>query len=115
MIKATIIGPAPGSSGGIGIMAGHLLGTSSERTSLVFLDSGGAPGPALQRLAHFVRAAADCLGPSSAHLRVFAVASRGSTWRKLTLSALVRLRRRPYALHLHGGGYDDYFRSRGRL
>lgn len=115
MIRTEIIGPGPGSPGGIGIMAGHLLASSSERTSLVFLESGGAPGAAPRRLALFARAAARNFGASSPQLRVFAVASRGSTWRKLTLSALVRLRRRPYALHLHGGGYDDYFRSRGRL
>lgn len=115
MIRTAIIGPGPGAPGGIGIMAGHLAGTRSDRTSLVFRESGGAPGPTPRRLMEFLRTAAHCLGPSTTQFRVFAVASRGSTWRKLILSSLTRLRRRPYALHLHGGGFDAYFRSRGRL
>ncbi|WP_144790198.1 glycosyltransferase family 4 protein [Kocuria palustris] len=115
MITGAVIGPGPGSAGGIGVMAANLQATSSERTALEFVESGGAAGSRPVRLAAFLRCAAGCLGPSAAQVRVFAVSSHGSTWRKLVLTALAGLRRRPYVLHLHGGGYADFLAGRGRL
>jgi glycosyltransferase involved in cell wall biosynthesis len=41
------------------------------------------------------------------------LASRGSTFRKACYAALCRLFRTPYVLHLHGGGYREFFARRG--
>lgn len=111
MINASVIGPSPWSAGGIGVMAGYLSTTTSERTSIQFVESGGAPGPAPRRLVAFLRAAARCIAPASMHIRVFAVSSRGSTWRKLLLASLVRLRSGRYVIHLHGGRYPEFLES----
>ncbi|MCY1684619.1 glycosyltransferase family 4 protein [Kocuria sp. SL71] len=95
-------------------MTGYLAATSSERTRLEFWESGGAPGPWQCRLQSFFSAASRCLQPHASRVQVFSVASRGSTWRKLILTSLVRLRNSPYVLHLHGGGYTDFLRSQPR-
>ena len=96
MINASVIGPGPGSAGGVGVMTGYLAATSSERTRLEFWESGGAPGPRRCRLQSFFSAAIRCLQPHASRVQVFSVASRGSTWRKLILTSLVRLRSSPY-------------------
>jgi glycosyltransferase involved in cell wall biosynthesis len=41
------------------------------------------------------------------------LASRGSTFRKACYAALCRLFRTPYVVHLHGGGYREFFARRG--
>jgi glycosyltransferase involved in cell wall biosynthesis len=71
------------------------------------VDSGGVGAQGWRRLLTF----AACLGTVArdradvAHLHV---ASRGSTWRKVVVAAVWRLRRRPYVIHLHGAGYAGF-------
>lgn len=106
-MKIRIVGPSPGSSGGIGVMSSYLAATDSRRTSLAFLESGGAGGGAAARLSHFLRALRILAwGPGDdADVSVLELSSGGSTWRKLAFSWVLRLRRRPFLVHLHGGHY----------
>lgn len=43
------------------------------------------------------------------------VASKGSTLRKACLAMLAHLRKKPYLIHLHGGGYVDFFSGSPRV
>lgn len=112
MKHVIVMGPRPDSAGGIGVMMGHLSRSSSGKTQLNFVESGGAPGPRLHRVAAFGRALLTCGGRVSEN-SVFHVniSTRGSTWRKLLLTGVLRIRRRPYVLHLHGGRYREFFRD----
>lgn len=112
MNHVIVIGPRPDSEGGIGVMMGHLARSSSKKSQLRFVESGGAPGPQLGRLAAFGKALLTCWGPvpegSVFHVNI---STRGSSWRKLVLTGALRVRRRPYILHLHGGRYREFFRG----
>jgi glycosyltransferase involved in cell wall biosynthesis len=71
------------------------------------IDSGGIGASGWRRLLTF----AVCLGTvarSRADVAHLHVASRGSTWRKVVVAAVWRLRRRPYVIHLHGAGYAGF-------
>lgn len=109
MNHALVLGAVPDSAGGIGVLMGHLSRTASDRTHISFVDSGGTPGPVRVRLRNFARAVAICLGPVPAHT-VFHLnqASKVSTWRKLVLVSALRMRHRPYILHIHGGKFDAF-------
>lgn len=97
-------------------MAGYLGSTSSERTRIRFDDPGSSRGPALRRLAAFCAVSADCLlGRDDHRVRVLSLAGKGSTWRKLVLAGLLRLRGRPYAIHLHGGSYPEFLAAQRPL
>jgi Glycosyltransferase len=41
------------------------------------------------------------------------VAPKGSTWRKMVFGRIARIAAIPVILHLHGSGYDEFFRSQG--
>jgi len=41
------------------------------------------------------------------------VAPRGSTWRKMLFARAAKMRNSKIVLHLHGSGYDSYYRSLG--
>lgn len=112
MKHVIVMGPRPDSAGGIGVMMGHLSRSSSDKTQLHFVESGGAPGPRIGRLVAFGKALLTCWGPVPDE-PVFHVniSTRGSTWRKLLLTGVLRARRRPYILHLHGGRYREFFRD----
>lgn len=114
MIRARILGALPDSAGGIGVLMGYLAGTDSRVSRIEFVDSGGTPGPAWQRLRRFGRAVFACLGPvpdeTVFHLNQ---ASGLSTWRKLVLVSALRLRRRTYILHVHGGAFDSFLAGLG--
>lgn len=91
---------------------GHLAGTGSTASEIRFVDSGGTPGPAIVRLFHFLRAIRVALGgvPEDTvfHLNQ---ASRLSTWRKFILVCALRVRRRTYVLHVHGGEFDAFLKG----
>lgn len=112
MSRVIVLGPGPDTAGGIGVMMGHLARTESDQSSLAFIESGGAPGSLAQRLRAFGRAMVACWAPVEGgtvyHVNL---ASKGSTWRKLVLTSLLRVRRRPYVLHLHGGGYAEFLNN----
>lgn len=116
MLDVSVIGPGPGAEGGVGAMAGYLGSTSSQRTRIRFDDPGSSRGPALRRLLAFFAVAADCLlGRDDQRVRVLSLAGKGSTWRKLVLAGLLRLRDRPYAIHLHGGSYPEFLAAQRPL
>lgn len=110
-MKVRVVGPGPGSAGGIGVMARYLQSTRSTRTTLEFVESGGAPGAAVLRLMRFARTLARAATAGGAEVWVLAVSSRGSTWRKLLVGAILRVRKVPYVIHLHSGGYPEFFRA----
>ena len=109
MNHATVLGAVPDSAGGIGVLMGYLSRTTSDRTRIKFVDSGGTPGPLPTRLKRFGKAVATCLGPVPGNTVFhFNQASKISTWRKLVLVYALRLRKRPYILHIHGGKFDTF-------
>lgn len=112
VLDVVVLGPTPGAAGGIGVMAGYLASTSSNRTHVTFVDSGGSPGTKVGRLRAAAAAVRRCLaretGPT---VYVLSVASNGSAWRKTVLSLLLRLRGKPYVLHLHGAGFVTFYRG----
>lgn len=115
-MKVRIVGPAPGSPGGIGVMSAYLKSTRSRRTSLEFLESGGAPGARTWRLKNFARTLLSALlAGDDAAVWVLQLSSNGSTWRKLLVSWALRARRRPYLLHLHGGAYPEFLSAQPPL
>ncbi|WP_181954265.1 glycosyltransferase family 4 protein [Kocuria coralli] len=90
-------------------MSSYLESTSSQRTSLEFIESGGAPGPKLWRLKNFAMAMLAALRKGGdGDVWVLQLASGGSTWRKLLVSWVLRARKKPYLLHLHGAAYPMF-------
>lgn len=115
-MKARVVGPAPGSAGGIGVMSAYLKSTGSDRTVLEFVDSGGTPGTRGQRSISFLRALSTAAVTADGDgAWVLEVSSKGSTWRKLLISVVLRVRRQPYAVHLHSGGYPRFFAQQSRF
>ncbi|PZX09857.1 glycosyltransferase involved in cell wall biosynthesis [Celeribacter halophilus] len=43
------------------------------------------------------------------------VAPKGSTWRKFLFAQIASLFGKPYIIHLHGAGYDEYFANQPRF
>lgn len=110
MLDVVVIGPVPGSAGGVGVMAGYLQETESHRTRISFVDSGGSPGSKVTRIRAMAAAALRCLrSDENPTVYVLSLSSGGSAWRKVTLGALLRLRGKPYVLHLHGGGFQRFY------
>ena len=91
------------------MLMGHLSRAGGVGTDVRFVDSGGTPGRPVRRMLRLLNAVRVCAGPVPAgtifHLNL---ASGLSTWRKLLLSTVLRLRGRPYVLHLHGGRFDTF-------
>lgn len=108
-MRVRILGPGPGSPGGIGVMSGYLQSTHSDRTTLEFVESGGAPGSKPMRFLRFVTALAKAaFTGDSREVWVLEVSSRGSTWRKSAVAAILRRRSIPYVVHLHSGAYPEF-------
>lgn len=108
-IRVLVIGPRPASPGGVGVLMRHLENTSSATTELTYVDSG-ATGP--RRLLGFLRLTLWLLVSSKrfdlAHVNL---ASKGSTLRKFLLTMILFMCKKPYLLHLHGGGFEDFYRQ----
>lgn len=105
-----MVGPDVAAIGGMGSVARALAESPSlaERADIELLDSGGGHGRAgwiryPSALAVAMRGRCDLM-----HLHV---ASRGSTWRKMSFAALARARQRPYVVHLHGARYVEFLDS----
>lgn len=108
-INVLIIGPDPGSQGGIGVLMGHLQETTSARTSLHFVNPGSS---GVRRFPAFLFAAHKIVrSRRKMDLVHFNVASRGSTLRKVILSLVAKTCRIPYIIHLHGGSYRQFIHS----
>lgn len=105
--RVLVLGPAPGTAGGIGTMMGHLRATISERSVLMFRDAGSTGE---RRLWSFVQAVAWVIARRNtydvAHINL---SSNGSCYRKIILSWGVRLARRPYLVHLHGSEFREFY------
>lgn len=106
MVRVLVIGPLPGSSGGIGVMMSHIQNSRSSASTLRFVNSG-ASGE--KRLFRFLACLFTLLFESKYDLVHINLASNGSTIRKVLLSYAIRLRRKPYVIHLHGGGYKTFY------
>ncbi|WP_407607929.1 glycosyltransferase family 4 protein [Paeniglutamicibacter sp. ORCA_105] len=105
-LSVLIIGPEPGAQGGVGVLMGHLRDSGSSSSSLRFLNPGSSGA---RRGAAFVSAVYQIVASRrSVDLVHFNVASRGSTFRKILLSLVVRACRIPYVIHLHGAGYRQF-------
>lgn len=110
MLDVFVVGPTPGSAGGVGVMCSYLNTTTSGRTRVRFIDSGGSPGAPLARLKAMATATVRCLRTDqNPTVYVLSLSSGGSTWRKVVLSAALTLRKKPYVLHLHGGGFPTFY------
>lgn len=106
-LRIVVIGPAPGSTGGIGMLMDHLEGTTSQSTTLTFVDSGANKGGLNTEVA---RAAAWMFVHRTEYdLAHVNLSVRGSTFRKLILTLVMRALRKPYILHLHSGAYDQFY------
>lgn len=105
--RVLVLGPAPGTAGGIGTMMGHLRATNSERSVLTFRDPGSTGG---RRLWAFVQAFAWVVaGGNTYDVAHINLSSNGSFYRKLVLSWGVRLAGRPYLVHLHGSEFREFY------
>lgn len=109
VVEVLSVGPRSDQPGGMAAVVAELLAQNVRADTGVRLrvvDSGGV-GPSGRRLLAFAR----CLvtvATSRADVAHLHVASRGSTWRKVVVAAVWRLRRRPYVIHLHGAGYAGF-------
>lgn len=107
VIRVLVLGPFPGTSGGIGTMMTHLSGTESKRSRLTFLDPGST---GKWRGWSFIRAIAWILAQrgtyDAAHINL---SSRGSCYRKIILSWALRVTRKPYLVHLHGSEFREFY------
>lgn len=95
-------------SGGMAVAAATIR-DEANRTDLGVVvrscHSGGGSGRAGYRAFPAALRSAASSPYDVLHLHV---ASGGSTLRKASLAALARARRRPYTIHLHGGGYRTF-------
>lgn len=82
---------------------------------LVFLDTTRRRGSAVRGLVFALVSLAVRLVRGGVDLVHLNVASFGSTYRKMALAVLCRLRGVPYVIHLHGGGYADFFEGCGAV
>lgn len=110
-----MMGPGGTSFGGMTSVASTL--NQGARSGIVnfrctFADSGGGRGR--KGYTTFPSALGKALTRpyDVMHLHV---ASRGSTVRKVILSLCARVRRRPYVLHVHGGGYEEFVTGLGTI
>ena len=111
-----IVGPPPGSAGGMGNLMAHLAQTESGCTKIQFLDSGVGSSPREQqnkiiRLRIFVtsllRLAKHRRKIDLVHINL---ATHGSTFRKVIFGFFCELVRLPYVVHLHGGNIVAFTR-----
>ena len=111
-----VVGPPPGSAGGMGTLMKHLAQTESNCTTIQFLDSGVGSSPREQqskaiRLRIFVtsllRLARHRREIDLVHINL---ATHGSTFRKVIFGFFCELVGLPYVVHLHGGNIVAYTR-----
>lgn len=119
-IHAVVLTPGMRGLGGISRMmdaVGEELGERGDRTlHVTFVDTRGDVKilrPLVFLKAIVLVAFACAFGRCDVlHINV---ASFGSTFRKILLSYFARASGVPYIVHLHGGGYREFWVSRGRL
>lgn len=85
----------------------HLKETSSQSTTLTFLESGANKGGLNLGVAKAVTWM--LIHRNKYDLAHVNLSVRGSTFRKLILTLVLRALRKPYILHLHSGAFDQYY------
>lgn len=96
----------------------YLAHTNSDLTAMHFIDSGIAGGTTslMRRLGTFFKALLTVvLRMRTSELVHLNLASKGSTYRKLCFAVLLSRIRKPFVIHLHGGGYETFYRQSARL
>nr|WP_141281428.1 glycosyltransferase family 4 protein [Paenarthrobacter aurescens] len=106
IVRALVLGPLPGSAGGIGVMMSHVQSSYSEVSQLRFIDTGAS---GKRRLQSFLACVAGLIKNPRCDVAHVNVASSGSSLRKILLTEIIKLRRVPYVIHLHGGGYQRFY------
>lgn len=110
-----IVRLVPEANGGIGRLFSY-LGASGEAarryTVTTFVTHGSWSKSAIALPLRLSRFAALCRN-GEADLVHINLASRGSTYRKLIYASLCRRYRVPYLVHLHGGGFRDFYAGCG--
>jgi glycosyltransferase involved in cell wall biosynthesis len=95
------------------VVRGYLDGGLFERYDCVYVASHRAGNPLLKittALKAWVQVAV-LLRKLDAPLVHVQTASRGSFWRKFVVCLLARAARRPYIVHLHGGGFTRFYEN----
>lgn len=102
-----------GKGGVRAVIRGYLDGGLFERYDCVYVAShraGNAWVKIFTALKAWVRVAV-LLRKLDAPLVHVQTASRGSFWRKAVVCLMARAARRPYIVHLHGGGFSRFYES----
>jgi glycosyltransferase involved in cell wall biosynthesis len=106
-----VVGPGERSAGGVRSVMTALAGSRlAERYELLEVQThrdGSAPAKAWTALRGFAAVAA-ILVCRRADLVYLHSASGASFWRKAIVAAMATAARRPYVLHVHGGGFIDF-------
>lgn len=107
-VRALVLGPPPGSAGGIGRMHENLRDAwASANVRLSFVDTISSYGAFARAMFAATFQAFD--------VAVLATSQGGSFVRKAILSAILTLRKKPYILHLHASSFDRFFIRVGPL
>ena len=107
-----MVGPAIKGMGGIrAVVQGYKDGGLFERVSCTYVATHRG-GPAWVKLLAAIRGwtqVAMLLRTLDAPLLHVHMASHASFWRKSVICLLARLTRRPYLVHVHGGGFQKFY------
>jgi glycosyltransferase involved in cell wall biosynthesis len=112
-----VVGPGERSAGGVRSVMTALAGSRlAERYALSEVQThrdGSAPAKAWAALRGFAAVAA-VLARGRADLVYLHTASGASFWRKAIVAAMATVARRPYVVHVHGGGFVEFARGSSR-
>ncbi|WP_158279233.1 glycosyltransferase family 4 protein [Kocuria rosea] len=92
-------------------MMSYLRQTSSEKTVVTFENSGATNDSRVKGIWTLALSGSRILCTRRRAAYHVNIASNGSTARKWLLTSLMRFRGHSYVLHLHGGGFDNFYRS----
>lgn len=109
--RVLVVGPGERSAGGVRsvmtALAGSRLAERYELSEVQTHRDGSAPAKAWMALRGFAAVAA-VLARGRADLVYLHSASGASFWRKAIVAGMATLARRPYVVHVHGGGFVDF-------
>lgn len=114
-MRIIIAGPNINSKGGISISIRLLMDYLSKRVpSISLISTTTVEAGRLERLLIFIKSVFTLFyslifyRPNLVHIHM---ASRGSFARKSILCLICQLCRTPYIIHLHGGGFKDFYKN----
>lgn len=106
-----MVGPSERSAGGMSSVALQLIDVARQLNPPADVRLVGTVAASSDpRVILFLRAIWQVFRSDYDVLHIH-LASRGSTVRKATLAAIAGARRKPYVIHLHGGGYADFYQQ----